>query len=79
MEILVTLICLILLQKNSKLNRLFNARKYSYEFYNSIKLMKDNFDVIRYGADWVKKVLLINNFEEDKLAFIRPCISEKIL
>ena len=47
-----------------KLNRLFSSRKFSYEFYNSINLIKDNFDFVRYGADWVKKVLLVNNFQK---------------
>ena len=39
--------------------------------------MKDNFDFVRYGSDWVKKVLLNNNFDEGKLAFIRPCVSQE--
>ncbi len=60
-----------------KLNRLFSSRKYSYEFYNSIKLMKNNFDIVRIGANWVKDVLLINNFDLDKIAFIRPSISQE--
>ena len=50
-----------------KFNRLFSSRKYSYEFSNSIELIKDNFDFARFGAYWVKKVLLINNFEEKNL------------
>ncbi len=61
-----------------KLNRLFSSRKFSYEFYNSINLMKDHFDFVRYGADWVKKVLLLNNFEQEKLSFIRPCVSQEL-
>ena len=64
--------------KYKKINRLLSSRKYSYEFYNSIKLMKDYFDVVRVGSDWVKKVLLINNFNKDKLAFIRPSVSKEI-
>ena len=60
-----------------KSNRLLSSRKYSYEFYNSIKIMKDNFDVVRIGSDWVKRVLLKNDFDEDKLAFIRPSVSKE--
>ena len=62
----------------NKLNRLLGSRKFSYEFYNSINLIRDHFDFIRYGADWVKKVLLINNFDQEKLSFIRPCISQEL-
>ena len=61
--------------KYKKLNRVLSSRQYSYEFYNSIKLMANYFDIVRYGADWVRKVLLINNFDKDKLFLIRPALS----
>ena len=59
------------------LDRVLSARKYSYEFYNSIKLIANYFDVVLYGAEWVKNVLLINNFNKDKIVFIRPSLSNE--
>ena len=59
------------------LDRLLSARQYSYEFYNSIRLIENNFDNILYGAEWVKKILLINNFDKDKLVFVRPSLSNE--
>ena len=61
---------------NNKIsNRLLSARKYSYEFYRSSRLVADHFDFIRFGAHWVRKVLLQNDFVDKKLIFIRPSIS----
>ena len=60
-----------------KINRLLSSRQYSNEFYNSVKLISNYFDVILYGAEWVQKVLLINNFEKDKLVFVRPSLSHE--
>ena len=59
------------------LDRLISSRQYSYEFYNSIKLMRNYFDVILYGADWVKNILLINNFDQDKIFFLRPSLTNE--
>ncbi len=60
-----------------KLNRLFSSRKFSYEFYNSIKLMTSYFDIVLYGAEWVQQVLLKNNFDKDKIVFVRPSLSNE--
>tara|TARA_S200000501_G_scaffold362556_1_gene392186 strand:+ start:813 stop:2108 length:1296 start_codon:yes stop_codon:yes gene_type:complete len=60
-----------------KLNRLLSSRKYSYEFKNSIQLMINYFDIVLCGAEWVKKVLLINNFDKDKLVLVRPSLTNE--
>ena len=39
--------------------------------------MTNYFDIVLYGAEWVKKVLLINNFDKDKIAFVRPSLSNE--
>lgn len=59
------------------LDRLMSSRQYSYEFYNSIKLMRNYFDVVLYGAEWAKKVLLINKFDKDKIFLVRPSITNE--
>ena len=61
--------------KNKILDRLLSSRKYSYEFYKTNRLISDHFDHVRYGAHWVRKVLLQNDFVDKKLIFIRPSIS----
>ena len=60
-----------------KLNRLFSSRKFTHEFSNSIKLMTNSFDVVIYGAEWVKKILLKNNFDKDKLVLVRFSLSNE--